>query len=586
MRGASVLVCVCLAAAAVQPTAWAQGTPVASGSAKAHLAAADNAAKAGDWVRALEEYSAANAAQPSSDALEGIANAHDRLGNSPRAYEAYDDLLKSYGRDLGQRTRTKAEKRLAELASVTGALSIRVSEDGASVQLDGTAIGTSPVRQLMRVTSGAHQLRVSKDGFGAFEQTLLVPPDGKLVVAVELKQEVQTGKLEVREKNGRAIRVLLDGVDVGSAPYTGELAPKAYEISGRGTGLSAPPKVVSVSKGETVQVQLEAVPSTARLELRTNDGVGTVYIDGVKVGEGSYAGDILPGEHRIRVEREGYTPYEKTVAVAQQQVVAETVTLQQRVDESIGPEGTATRIRDGVYGGFQLGWALMPWGANTTMDLGCDTLGATSCTPDSPSGGLAAGYVGYSLEPIGFELMAGALADLAKPTVSFDGVSSSSINPLVANPARDEEFTIFRAGGVGAARVRGSFDVGPHLQVSAALGVGLSWRKMWMRRKATATDGSGATNEFVPDPVSYLSPGVSIDVSARWLFGQSSALTAGLWFWGETAKEKARTKSEPDRLIVSDNPAIGARPIATPEYDLANGPQLYLGPYLGMQFGP
>jgi hypothetical protein len=589
-KGIAAALMVALVAIAAPRAAWAQATAgtVASGAtARDHLKAGDKAAKAGDWARALEEYSAANALQPSAEALQGVGDAQDKLGNTPRAYEAYDDLLKTYARNLSQRTRSRIEKRLAELASVTGALSIRVNEDGATVQMDGAVLGMTPVRQLMRVTSGAHQLRVSKEGFTPFDQAISVPPDGKVVVTVELKQEAQTGKLVVREKSGRALRVLLDGVDVGAAPYTGDLAPKSYEVSGRGTGLMAPPKIVSVEKGKTLEVELEAVVSTARVEVHTSDNVGTIFLDGSKVGEGSFAGDVPPGEHRIRVERAGYLPYEKTVTLAQQQVLAESVTLQQQVDGLGAASGArGTRIRDGVYGGFQLGMALMPWGASTTMDRRCETLGATSCDTSNPKGALAAGYVGYALDPIGFEVFAGALADLARPTVTFDGVHGSDINPLVAAPARDEEFTIFRAGGLGAARVRGRFELTPSLQASAALGVGFSWRKMWMRRSSTATDGSGLQEEFIPDPKSYFSPGVSIDVSAGWMLGETTALTAGVWFWGETAKENARTAAETDRFMTSKAQGVMSKPIATPAYDLANGAQLYLGPYVGMQFGP
>jgi hypothetical protein len=436
------------------------------------------------------------------------------------------------------------------------------------------------------VTSGAHQVRATKDGYVPFEQAINIQPNGRVVVTVELKQEAQTGKLMVKEKSRRAIRVLLDGVDVGAVPFEVDLAPKTYEVSGRGPGLAAPPKVVSVEKGKSIEVELEAVGSTARIEIRTSDNVGAIFLDGQPVGQGTFAGDVAPGEHRIRVERAGYTTYAKTLTVSEKQVVAETVTLQQRVEGVGSGGGRGTRIRDGIYGGFQAGMALMPWGADTSIDLSCDTLGASSCASDSPSGALLSGYAGYSLDPIGFELLIGALADVASPSATFDGVYGSSINPLVAQPAREEKFTILRVGGLGAARVRGNLDLSETFQASAALGVGLSWRKLLMRRSATATDGTDARHEFVPDPVSYLSPGVSIDVSARLMLGETTSLSAGIWFWGETAKENARTEADPNRVMVSESDSVAPRPIATPEFDLANGSQLYVGPHVGMQFGP
>lgn len=298
--------------------------------------------------------------------------------------------------------------------------------------------------------------------------------------------------------------------------------------------------------------------------------------------------ELAPGTHRLRVSREGFRTFEKAIVLAPQQVIAETVTLEQSV-EPVSPLPATEKTRplhDGVYGGMQLGMALMPQGAGTSFDQRCDFVGASSCTTQRPQGALAGGYFGYSLDPIGFELFGAMIADVAHPVVHFDGATASAVNPLVAQPARDEAFVIFRAGVATAGRVRATLDFGKNFQASAAIGVGLSWKTLWAKRTATATDGTGAKNEFVPDPVSYLSPGLSLDLSARWRFGHATSVALGAWCWAETASSNARTKGEAGRFFASDSSGVLPRPIATPSYDLANGPQVYVGPYLGLQFGP
>ena len=387
----------------------------------------------------------------------------------------------------------------------------------------------------------------------------------------------------VREKQGLAIRVLIDGVDRGAAPLTLELPPRMYEISGLASTLVAAPQQVTLKTGSSTEVVLEALPATARVEVRTSDGKGTILIDGRTVGEGAFDGELLVGEHVLRVERDGFEPYEKTVRLGYRQVIVESVTLEQRAAARVTAEGSSHRVRDGLYGGMQLGLAFMPAGSDHSLDTGCDALGATSCDGSKPWGGAVHGYVGYALEPLGFEVLLGVLGDKASPQAHFDGVHGSSINPLVAQPARDEEFQIYRAGALGAVRVRGTFDLSS-VRVTGAVGAGVSWKKLGMKRVVTTTDGTNATNEFVPDAVSYWSPGVTLELGVLVPIGETTLLTAGAWFWAETASDKARTVPESDRVITS----AGAppRPLATPSYDLANGDQIYVGPYVGMQFGP
>ena len=282
------------------------------------------------------------------------------------------------------------------------------------------------------------------------------------------------------------------------------------------------------------------------------------------------------------MEREGFEPFSKTLKLTQGQVLVESITLERQAESDVQKDDRKQRVRDGFYGGIQAGLAFMPGGSDHTLATACPTTGASSCDSSKPWGLLAQGYVGYALEPLGFELMLGLLGDKATPNASFDGVHGSSINPLVAQPPREEVFKIYRGGFVGALRVRVSYDLSA-VRLYGAMGVGLAWKVMGLLRTVTTTDGTNASNRFAPDMVRYVSPGVSLDVGAFVPIGETTGLTVGAWLWAETAKDHARTKDEPNRVIVSES---GRRPLATPQYDLANGGQVYIGPYIGIQFGP
>ncbi|OQB17028.1 MAG: PEGA domain protein [Deltaproteobacteria bacterium ADurb.Bin207] len=405
------------------------------------------------------------------------------------------------------------------------------------------------------------------------------PPPTNTVMPAE-----KTGRLIVREKNGFPIRVLIDGVDRGITPLTLDLPPRNYEVSGIASTVVAAAQQISLQENQRLDIELEAVPAMARVKIHTSDGHGTIQIDGRTLAEGAYEGELPVGEHIVRVERDGFEPWEKTIQLAHQQVIVEAVTLDRKADV-LHAHGASHRVKDGLYGGFHVGLALMPAGADSTLDTGCASIGATECESSKPWGLGLQGYLGYSLEPLGFELLLGTLGDYANPKAHFDGKHGSSVNPLVAQPAREEEFEIFRAGVLGAIRVRGSVDIAP-VRLTGALGAGLSWKMMGMTRSVTTTDGSNGTNRYLPDAVSYWSPGVTMDLGGQFMIGETTTVSAGVWFWAETASDKARTQSESKRVIVSPQENTPPRPIATPAYDLANGAQLFVGPYLGMQFGP
>jgi hypothetical protein len=60
-------------------------------------------------------------------------------------------------------------------------------------------------------------------------------------------------------------------------------------------------------------------------------------------------------------------------------------------------------------------------------------------------------------------------------------------------------------------------------------------------------------------------------------------MTLGLWGWVESAGNGVVTEGDASRVLILPT---GPVPLRTPEYRLFQGPQVFLGPYLGMQFGP
>jgi hypothetical protein len=566
-------------AAPTAPPVAAPATPATNAAtAKTALAAGDKAAKVKDWATALTQYQAAMNAQSGPAAQAGIANAQYQAKNTGDAYEAYDRLLKDYN---GGANKAQATARLKELAPLTGYVSIRVNESGAAVSIDGKAIGMSPVAALIRVSMGTHKIDIVKDGFAPLSKSPNVSANGKEIVDVQMVRESTTGHLTISEKTGAAVRVLVDGADMGAAPLDLDVTPGSHQIVVRSSSMASPAQTVQIGRGETQKLELTAVAASAHLEVTTSDRKGVIFLDGKPVAEGAYAADVAIGPHTIAVTLEGYERYEKKITLADKETFTETVTMKRPEAQAAGP-AREERTFDGLYGGLGLFGMMEPGGNHNEVQEHCSQLDATSCTSPSPIGGGLMGWVGYAWHPVGIELFLAGEYDQNTPSATFLGPTSPLENPLAVGVQRVEQFAFLRVGGMGAVRARLSFQT-ERIRGSFAAGFGLSVKDMLFERDTKSNNG-GENVYTDKSGHTYVSPALSLDASIALRVSPSVAVALGLMGWFEAAGQSVQSKASPDAYIGSGS--VTPVPISTPSYHLATSTQIFVGPYLGLQFGP
>jgi hypothetical protein len=573
----------------IPPPPAAPAAPVAptAASAAAESSAGDKAAKAKDWAGALGRYQTVQQVAPTAHAQLGVADALYQLARAGEAFDAYTEAQRTYSAKLSGADKTLVATRLKELASKTGALSIHVEEPGSDVALDGKSIGTSPIAALVRVAAGTHEVRVTRAGFAPFVGAADVQADGKSVVdANPLVAQSTRGHVVVHAPGTESLRVVVDGVDLGATPWEGDLPSGQHEVTGRSSSVTSIAQTINVTAGASLAIDLVTSATAAHLEVRTNDGKGVVYVDGVAKGDGAFVGDVAPGSHTVVVEREGYERFEKTVSLGERETWAETVSL--KGVQAAASTGAATRAFEGLYGGFGLTGLFGVGGEGTDLDTSCGNLGASGCDSGQAAGGGLFGYVGWTFDPVGFELMVAGEADTASETAHFTSTGANSTSPL-AFPPRDETFTFARLGGLTALRVRATLD-GRIVRATVAGGVGLSYKKLLMKRDSLTTDGTNRVDVYSPTAdtsVAYLSPALTLEGSVQVRVTPTVAFTAGLLMWADNASIWGSNSTPPPaapRFLGAASQAPVA--IATPAYHLATGAQVFLGPFLGMAFGP
>ncbi len=575
---------------ALPTPAFAQAPAV---DAKALLADANKAAAAKDWTKAQSSFRAAHAAAPNAQAVNGLANASYELQSWGEAYEAYDEFVRVYPDAMGKGARGVAEKRLKELESKTGAITILVNENGADVSIDDRKIGVTPVRALQRVTTGPHRVKVTKAGFAPFDKTVDVGSNAKISVDANLSREAKAGRLAVKESTGKTVRVIIDGTDVGGAPWEGELPAGPHDVAVRSADLGSPTQKVEIEAGKTAEVSIAASSALGRIEIRTSDGLGNIYLDGKLVGEGQFAGDVPAGSHTIRVAREGFVPFEKRIELAEKASVSESVTLRREGQSLQAVEVEQERVFYGLYGGFGLFGAFGVGGMNSGLEGdSCKTRRAESCETPNPIGAGAFGYVGFTFLPVGFELFLGAMFDQNAQKAQFG--EPDPTKAAILGPRRTEEFKTIRAGGVAALRVRATYD-SRVVRLSVAVGPGIAYKQMFLEREATTPtnfkdryvpdDGKTNAGELEPNKLSYVGPALTSDIAVHVRISPTVAISGGLLAWVESAGKDLIVQGDKNRFLVGPQ---GSTPIGLPvqSYEPAVSAQFFLGPYLGMMFGP
>lgn len=583
-----VVVAAILSSATWQGTALAQA---AADAAKTSMADGDKAAKAKDWRTAASLYDAANKSAPSEAALDAAANAYYQAGDLTRAFAAYNEWTDKYATKAPAPKRKIADTRLKELTENTGGVTITVNEPNATIFVDEKQVGASPLPGQLRLTAGPHHIKVTKDGFIAFDQSPNVAPGTMTAVDAKLISANAKVKITVTDKGNHFVHVIIDGVDRGPAPYTGEIEAGAHDVMVSGTGFAAPVKKVVAELGKPLAVEMTSAAVTAPVKISTADNKGTIYIDGALVGEGTYTGELGGGTHEVKITRDGYEPLVEQLIVADTNLVNKTYAL--KITAKVTTQEIVQEDRlEGLYGGFGLIGFLTPGGTGSVLETQCEDKASIptlrSCDTPGGLGGGIGGFVGYHWDPVGVELFVAGHYDQRTITNTWD--SAALTGGLSADPARKEEFNIRRAGGMLLARVRLTKQW-KKVILSAPIGAGVSYRVMFLDREITSIANPRDRDLFVPPSTSYVSPVIAVEPTVGYRLTPGVAVTLGFKLFLEAPGTFMNGRENPTtERVVSERHVLGTPPnisgLSTPSYELASNVQIFVGPVIGMMFGP
>jgi hypothetical protein len=295
----------------------------------------------GEYAPALARYQAAFRLYPSWGALTSAGACLVGLQRYDEALEVYTSALRDYAAVLPPAAKKAALEQVDDMRAKTGAVSVTGAEVGAIVVLDGSLRGEHPTPGALPVLPGPHLVRVYKDGFSPYEQSVDVEKGQTAALSVKLERLPATsGRLKVVEAGGIKMEVVVNGVPVGQTPWEGPISAGVHSVTVRALPEPAPPPVcgalplimarsveegrqslasvpvrVAVKPRQTASVTLRAERLNAAIRILPEPATANVRIDGDLVSRGGFEGRLRPGEHVIKVEAPGFFTETQTINV-------------------------------------------------------------------------------------------------------------------------------------------------------------------------------------------------------------------------------------------------------------------------------
>jgi len=191
-----------------------------------------------------------------------------------------------------------------------------VTPHGATVELDGVDIGTTPNVRLDMLDPGTHHISVRKAGYSTYTQKLALAPRQEITLTIDLP--ATAGVLRVRSTPTGAL-VFADGELLGETPLEKPDMPIGlHALRMQADGYADSFVSVDVVLGEEAVVDHVFSTEGGELKIIPSPETASVFVDKYPLGEGRQTVEsIAPGVHTITVAATDYLDFDEDVLVHQ-----------------------------------------------------------------------------------------------------------------------------------------------------------------------------------------------------------------------------------------------------------------------------
>lgn len=467
------------------------------------------------WAAALAEFLRSRELYPTRTATNNAAVCLRKLKRFDESLDMYVTLLREFP-NMPEDRKAAAQKELSELQQLVGTIDVIGAEPGASIIVDGKPRQDFPLLDPLRVSAGTHTVRLFKEGFQPYEQSIDVAGGQSVKITAKMPALVASGRLRVAEKGGKRLDVVVDGAVVGVTPWEGSVAVGDHVVFLRGDGdLGSQPTAAPVKQGDVTILTLPSEPLESSILVNVQPVGASVRIDGVSVGRGVWDGRLRKGAHRVEATYDGYYAVKREVSLERGEHQELKLTLER--DEDADRWRKPSRVMFDLSGGV----ALSP---SFGGDVG--TTCGEGCSNGAGVGGLVMLHGAYEFGS-GFSLGLGGGFLQASQTVEGRATTLQPVGlePGLSGTATDD--LRLRGYLIGVDAGMRFFEDFP---VRLRLGAGALVAQARAVRSGSFTTRAGSTfsaPELVSDQIGafvYLDP----EVSVGWRFADIFEIGAGV----------------------------------------------------------
>jgi hypothetical protein len=260
----------------------------------------------GDFAGAKLKFERAHELSKDPRLLWNMAATEKQQRRYDRVLSLVERYLAEGGEALTDEDRQEAKGLLDMIRALVTEVTVKVSEPGAEVSVDGEKLGESPLDKPLILTQGERAFAVTKPGFKPYRKSQNLQGGTKTTLDVALEADIREGRLRVVAGIDDVIRI--DGRVVGKGQWEGKLASGTHSLSVSGKGKRAQQSDVVIEDGQlrTERIALEPIVVAGPPEKDKDSGAAWMFAGGgaaLAIGLGIAAYFLFRPEGETRQER-------------------------------------------------------------------------------------------------------------------------------------------------------------------------------------------------------------------------------------------------------------------------------------------
>jgi len=220
-------------------------------------------------------------------------------------------------------------------------------EDGARITIDNEPVNEVTPFTSIRLKSGRHSVTVKKVMFKTKTKEFEIVDNQTANLTINMQPNFATVTVEALPE----VDIYIDDEFKGKGNFTGRVMPGIHTFAAKNEKYRTDEKQLEFALGEDMNIILHPIAITGSADIISKPFDATVKLDGKVVGTTPLTlNNLLIGEHKMIIEKDGYGTVYKNLTIAEDKTVEvdEVLLMGMKITISSNPSGVSLTI-DGSY---------------------------------------------------------------------------------------------------------------------------------------------------------------------------------------------------------------------------------------------